>query len=139
MIAFDTDVLTLYLRGHGPTMSSVQTLPWGELALPIVVVEEVLRGRLDSIRKSQSKEKSEALINSYQRFMTSTQSCASFRILAYTERADTLFRGWRAVKMRVATQDLRIAAICVAHAAQLVTRNRKDYERLAGIDVLYWT
>jgi predicted nucleic acid-binding protein len=57
------------------------------------------------------------------------------QILAYTPDADLHFRFWKQQGMRVSTHDLRIAAICVAHQATLLTRNRRDFERIPGLAV----
>jgi predicted nucleic acid-binding protein len=47
-------------------------------------------------------------------------------VLSYTPQADTLYLQWRHQRIRVGTHDLRIAAICVAHGATLISRNRQD-------------
>jgi predicted nucleic acid-binding protein len=38
-------------------------------------------------------------------------------ILSYTPQAESLYQEWRQQGIRLATHDLRIAAICVVHAA----------------------
>jgi predicted nucleic acid-binding protein len=40
--------------------------------------------------------------------------------------------------LQVATHDLRIAAICVDHRATLVSRNRRDFDRVPELAVGYW-
>jgi tRNA(fMet)-specific endonuclease VapC len=138
MTALDTDVLTLFLRGNEPIMSRIFSLPWDSLALPIVVAEEVFRGRLDAIRKAQSHKKSVELIGKYHLFHLSIQSCSSFKLLPYSVDADRQYESWRARKIRVGIQDLRIAAICVAHGVPLATRNRRDFRQLDELTVHYW-
>ena len=46
---------------------------------------------------------------------------------------------FRSRKIRFATHDLRIAAISVAHRVKLISRNRRDFDRVPGLDVEYWT
>jgi len=48
------------------------------------------------------------------------------------------YRQWRQQNIRVSTHDLRIAAICVAHSARLISRNRQDFERVPGLTVEFW-
>ena len=43
-----------------------------------------------------------------------------------------------AAKIRVGTQDLRIAAIATAHNATLVTRNARDYQLVPGLTLDVW-
>lgn len=62
-----------------------------------------------------------------------------FRLLAYTDTAHKLFLSWRAARIRIGTQDLRIAAICFAHGATLVTRNARDYALVPGLALDVWT
>jgi tRNA(fMet)-specific endonuclease VapC len=45
---------------------------------------------------------------------------------------------WRKKKIRGSTHDLRIAASCVVNSATLVTRNRRDFEHIPGLDVEFW-
>jgi tRNA(fMet)-specific endonuclease VapC len=35
--------------------------------------------------------------------------------------------------------DLKIAAIALAHTATLVTRNTRDFEKIAGLKIEDWT
>ena len=48
------------------------------------------------------------------------------------------FHDFRSRKIRVATHDLRIASISIAHRVKLVSRNRRDFDRVPGLDVEYW-
>ncbi|MBW3597524.1 MAG: type II toxin-antitoxin system VapC family toxin [Planctomycetes bacterium] len=38
----------------------------------------------------------------------------------------------------IGTMDLKIASICLAHDATLLTRNRKDFENVAGLQIEDW-
>ena len=44
MIAFDTDVLTEILLGDPTLVARVVTIPPHEQTVPVVVIEEILRG-----------------------------------------------------------------------------------------------
>ena len=60
-------------------------------------------------------------------------------ILPYTAQAEALYQEWRSQKIRLGTHDLRIAAICVAHMARLISRNLRDFDQVPGLQVEYWT
>lgn len=42
-------------------------------------------------------------------------------------------------KVRIGTQDLRIASIAIANNAILVTRNQRDFSRVPGLQFEDWT
>ncbi|MBI3249091.1 MAG: type II toxin-antitoxin system VapC family toxin, partial [Deltaproteobacteria bacterium] len=66
---------------------------------------------------------------------------ADFRrlhILSYTVQAEALYQEWRQQGVRLGTHDLRIAAICVAYSATLISRNRRDFERVPGLVAEFW-
>jgi tRNA(fMet)-specific endonuclease VapC len=60
------------------------------------------------------------------------------RVLQHSAIAEAQFQEWRSQKIRVPTHDLRIAAICVAERAKLVSRNRRDFEAIPGLEVEFW-
>lgn len=51
MIAFDTDVLSLAFSGDQRIAERIRQIPTAEQLIPIVVVEEILRGRMSQIRR----------------------------------------------------------------------------------------
>lgn len=54
MIAFDADVLTEILAGHPGLTQRAALVPAHEQSVPIIVVEEILRGRLNGIRSAEA-------------------------------------------------------------------------------------
>lgn len=138
MIAVDTDVLTLVLLGEPTAMARLATVPPNQQAIPVVVAEEILRGRLDAIRKAQSSADGSRLIVAYQRFEETARILSRIQILRYTDHANALFLKWRSERIRIGSNDLRIAAICAAHSATLVTRNERDFRRIPGLKIDVW-
>jgi tRNA(fMet)-specific endonuclease VapC len=139
MIVFDTDVLTDVLRGAPDIVRRARQIPREEQAVPIVVVEEILRGRLNAIRQAEAGRLSLTVARAYELMRETIHDLRSVLILSYTDRAEILFNEWRAGKIRVATHDLRIAALCVDQGAKLVSRNRRDFDRVPGLIVEYWS
>ncbi len=138
MTAIDSDVLTLFFQGYEPYVIKLRSIPSSEVALPVVVVEEATRGRLDAIRKAQQGGDSDRLIDSYAAFGKSCRDLARFGVLPYTSAAHDLFLTWRAAKIRIGTRDIRIAAIAVAHDIELATNNRRDFEKVPGLKLSVW-
>lgn len=138
MIALDTDVLSLILVGNGGYVSRLNELPPDEVCVTVVALEEAMRGRLDGIRKAQQSDRAGALAAAYERFQQGFTDLRAYRVLPYTAAAHELFLAWRAGKIRVGTQDLRVAAICVAHDADLVSRNRRDFNRVPALKLTVW-
>ena len=138
MSAFDTDVLTLIFAGFEPYRQRLNAIPRDEQFVPIVVLEEHIRGRLNTIRQAESGKSKISLSDAYDLLQRSLLDSRSFRILAFTPEAERLVDEWRAAKIRIGTQDLRIAAICIAHNVKLATRNKRDFDKVPGLNLEVW-
>lgn len=138
MTAFDTDVLTEILHADPVYVQRMGLIPPADRVIPVVAWEEILRGRLDAIRRAQAGRIRLTVERAYDFFQAALEGVHPYRILPYTTGADALFRQWKAAKIRVGAQDLRIAAICHDHGAKLVTRNARDYTQVPGLNLEVW-
>jgi tRNA(fMet)-specific endonuclease VapC len=138
MIAFDTDVLTEVLVGNTAYVGRAAAVPLHEQAVPVIVVEEIMRGRLNIIRQAEAGRTSISLAGAYELFEDTFADFRRLRVLSYTEQADALYQEWRQQGFRLGTHDLRIAAICIAHSATLISRNRRHFERIPGLATEFW-
>lgn len=139
MKVFDTDVLTDILRGVPAVVQRGALIPPEKQAIPIVVAEEILRGRLNAIRQAEAGRLPITIARAYELMRNSLSDLRDVTILPYTDNAELLFRKWRAQKIRVATHDLRIAAVCVDHDGELASRNRRNFDLVPGLKVEYWS
>jgi predicted nucleic acid-binding protein len=65
MKAFDTDILTEILTGNPAYAERLAAVPPGEQAVPIVVIEELIRGRLNTIRQAEAAKSSITIEQAY--------------------------------------------------------------------------
>lgn len=63
---------------------------------------------------------------------------AGFRIAPFADAAAAEFVRLRAAKVRIATSDLKIAAIALTHNALLLTANRRDFAQVPGLRFENW-
>ena len=66
------------------------------------------------------------------------ESLGKLSILPFDREAADEYQRLRSLHRRAGTMDLKIAAICLAHDAMLLTRNLRDFEGLAGLRVENW-
>ncbi len=138
MMAFDTDVLSLILLGQANYLRKFEAVTVKQRFATIVNCEEVLRGRLHAIRSAEATKKADLLMLKYELLHSSLDQLGKLQVLSCNQRAHDLFSQWRAAKVRIGTQDLRIAAICVAHDATLVSRNRRDFDKVPELKLSVW-
>ena len=126
MIAFDTDVLVEILRGNPAIVERAARVSSNEQSISIVVVEEILRARFNAIRQAEAGNLPINLPRAYELFERSLKELRHFAVLLFTSDAESIFHEFRGRKIRVATHDLRIAAICVAHQSNLFRGTGKN-------------
>lgn len=138
MIRFilDTDHLSLFQRSHTAVTERVKSLPPEVLAITIVTVEEQLRGRLAQIKVARNAVEFSL---AYQRLNQAVEELAAFTRLPYDEAAHHHFLHLKSLKLRVGTQDLRIAAIALARDCALVTRNTQDFQAIPRLTLADWS
>ncbi len=125
MRAFDTDVLVEILAGNPIYVRRAASVPLDEQVVPVVVVEEILRARLNAIRQAEAGKGKLSISQAYEMLARSLVELRRLPYLPYRESANDLFREWRSRGIRVATHDLRIAAICVDIRATLICATGK--------------
>ena len=77
-------------------------------------------------------------IRGYAQFQHSMTLLMKLHILPFDEDAARCFASLQNQRTRVGTMDLKIAAICIAHDATLLSRNLVDFEKVPGLRVENW-
>jgi tRNA(fMet)-specific endonuclease VapC len=137
MKAFDADVLTLIFHGNAAYAQKLAQIPAADRTIPIVAAEQMLRGRLNYIRQTEAGKTKSTLDNAYSFLEKTIHDFQGAKLLPYTAAAEALVQSWRKQKIKVGISDLRIAAICVAHSATLISRNRRDFDQVPGLLIEY--
>jgi tRNA(fMet)-specific endonuclease VapC len=139
LYVMDTDHLSLYERGNPQIQKRIldihQTLT-DRLVTTVVSVEEQFAGRLAQIRKATVPQN---LISAYAFLKLTLLFLSDLDVLDYNTSAEEHFREFKILGLRVGTQDLRIAAITLAHQGVLLTRNRCDFEKVPGLILQDWS
>jgi tRNA(fMet)-specific endonuclease VapC len=106
-----------------------------DVFISIISVQESVQGWLSLInRKKAGRDQ----LHAYARFQQSIETLIKLTILPFDEAAARIFENLQRQRLRVGTMDLKIAAICLAHEATLLTRNLADFEKVPGLRVENW-
>lgn len=139
MVVLDTDVLSLLQRRQVALYTRLAARIASadeEIYVTIVSFEEQTRGWLASAAKARTPEQ----------YATATRRLNEMRldfedraVLLFDDRAVAEFKHLKATKIKIGTMDLRIASIVLASAATLISRNRRDFQQVPGLQVEDWT
>ncbi len=137
MLILDTDHLSEFIRSSaaGIRLSEKLAATRESSAISIVSVEEVNRGRLASISKARTAT---ARLAAYNALSELTSALRHWDVVDWTTASEATFARLVSARPRIGTMDLRIAAIAIANDATLLSRNLRDFERVAGLKVENW-
>jgi tRNA(fMet)-specific endonuclease VapC len=133
---FDTDHLTLYDHVAVSVWRRLAQHPSGTVGISAVTVEESLRGRLAALTRHQSGHQQ---VQAYARLVVSLQLFQQFPIVAFDHSCESQYQQLRRLRLRVGSQDLRIAAVALVHRLTLLTRNRRDFGQIPGLALDDWS
>lgn len=135
LYVLDTDHLSLYGRNHPQVIAQLQANQ-GQIATTAINVEEQLRGRLAQVAEARDGV---ALSSAYQRLVETVMLLSEFQVLQYDANSHTIYQSLKAQRIRVGTQDLRIASIVLAHNGILLTRNLQDFQKVPNLVIQDWS
>jgi Predicted nucleic acid-binding protein, contains PIN domain len=138
MIRFllDTDHVSLHERGHLPLRARMASMPSESIAVSVVTVEEMVRGRLAVLAR---RSEGEARTRAYAKFLETVVFFGSIPVVPFDLACEQKYQELRALRLRVGSQDLRIAATALVNNLVLVTRNRQDFEHIPGLSIEDWS
>ena len=136
LYVLDTDHISLYQKSHPQVTVRIKATEVQDLAVTIISAEEQLRGWFDAIRQANSGER---LQWAYLGLRQGIEYFNTIHVLDFSQAAINRYLALRAAKIRIGTQDLRIAAIVLSFNGTLVTRNRRDFVQVPGLKIEDWT
>ncbi len=135
----DTDHFSLWQRNHPMVTARLGSLNPEELAITIITAEELIRGRLHVIRQASQPHQAERLVSAYMKLWNTLDDFQNLNLLKFDQQAYIIYTELRHQKIRIGTQDLRIASIVLSNKAILITRNSRDFVKVPGLVFEDWT
>ena len=139
MILLDTNHLTVLKYSenehHKSLVARMNSSADQDFAVPIVVVEEQLRGWLAVIHRASDSQRQ---IAAYDRLADLIAFFAEWKIVRFDDAASQHFDRLRLEGIRLGSMDLRIASIALANEATLITANFADFLRVSGLKQENW-
>lgn len=137
MVVLDTDHASeLGFRSAAGLRLLARLSASGEDAvITAITVEEQTRGWLAQIHRAANPAQQ---ITGYERLVRQIELLASWVILPWDLAAVETFQRLRRERIRIGTQDLKIASITLVHDAILLTRNVQDFAQVTGLKIENW-
>lgn len=132
----DTDHLSLQQRNHPQVIARIVTISPNELAITITSVVEQLAGRLAYLNRCRNEAE---IARACQLVKDTMFHLNQFQIIEYAPEAQRIFESLRKGRIRIGSQDLRIAVTALSVGAILVTRNAVDFEKVPGLRIQDWS
>lgn len=133
----DTDHVTLFQHNNFKIAQRARTVGSSNIFVTTVTLEEQLKGRLAGISRAGTKP--EHLAVAYNNLRRTVLYFCSVNLLDFDDTAYNCYQNLLQQKIRIGTQDLRIAAIAIANQIVLVTRNQQHFSKIPDLVLEDWT
>jgi tRNA(fMet)-specific endonuclease VapC len=138
MILLDTDHLSILIdrnaSGHAGLLHRLGNAG-DSLGVPVICVEEQCRAWLAKIHRTRDVYQQ---IPAYERLIDLFRFFEDWKIVPFHSAAADNFLRYRKQRIRIGSQDLKIAAVAVSHAALLLSANLRDFRQVPGLRVENW-
>lgn len=136
----DTDHISFLQRRpapeHATLTARISRYAAEDFAFSIVSFHEQTLGANALIARTK---KPAEVIRGYTLFREILQGFTEAPVLPFDVTASNVFDDLRTRQIRVATMDMRIAAIALSRGLILLTRNRSDFGKIPGLTIEDWT
>jgi tRNA(fMet)-specific endonuclease VapC len=139
MILLDTDHISILQHADSASAERLrvrlrQTVD-RHIATTAITLEEQCRSWLDLIRRYSDVRQQ---VTYYGKFVAALRFFADWRVVEFDHAAAERFRSLRSARVRIGTNDLKIAAISLVGDATLLSRNLSDFRQVPGLRVEDW-
>jgi tRNA(fMet)-specific endonuclease VapC len=139
-VLLDTDHISILQHGEWPAVdvlrSRLKQLPVTDVRVTIVSFQEQVQGWLAYLRRARKRPET---LKGFSKLLMVLRDYSEREILPFDERAMDEFLALQQQRIRIGTNDLRIAAIAKANGVKLLSRNLRDFRLVPGLDVEDWT
>lgn len=140
MFIIDSDHLAILQRRSGDEylrlLERLNRFDRKVFYLTIVSFHEQISGWQQYIARARDTA---GVVRGYRRLEILLTEFADAQVLPFSDAAAEVFDELRRRKIRVATMDLRIAAIAIVNRMTILTRNAVDFERIPNLAIEDWT
>jgi tRNA(fMet)-specific endonuclease VapC len=106
-----------------------------EFAIPVICAEEQCRGWLALVNRARRIHDQ---IEPYQRLAKLIDFLSDWHLTPFDASAADEFERLRKQRIRIGTQDLKIAATAIVNEALLLTANLRDFRQVPGLRAEDW-
>lgn len=132
----DTDHISLLQRNHPNVKQRLTSIDPNKIFVTVITFEEQMRGRLNQVKQAKSQQ---SLISAYHALRETIEDYKRLNLLDFDKDAYSCHMNLLRQKIRIGSQDLRIAAIALSVDGIVVTRNQKDFGKVANLKTEDWT
>ncbi|HEY9866034.1 MAG TPA: type II toxin-antitoxin system VapC family toxin [Candidatus Obscuribacterales bacterium] len=136
----DTDHLSILQRQTGKDYSNLSTrmapYPLSDFAVSIVTFHEQMLGCHAYINRDRTLND---IVKGYEMMARLVSDFKVLPLVSFDADAATTFEQLKARRIQLAKMDARIAAIAMSRKLILLTRNHRDFGKVAGLVIEDWT
>jgi tRNA(fMet)-specific endonuclease VapC len=136
----DTDHLSILQRQAGKDFSNLSTRmarhPVSDFAVSIVTFHEQMLGSHAYINRARNLDD---VVKGYAMMARLVSDFKVLSLISFDASAATTFDQLQSQQIQLAKMDARIAAIALSRGLILLTRNHRDFGKIAGLVIEDWT
>ncbi|MBC6432835.1 type II toxin-antitoxin system VapC family toxin [Nostoc sp. HG1] len=136
----DTDHLSIIQRQMGQDYINLSTrmaqYPLSDFAISIVTFHEQLLGSHTYISRARNDSE---VVKGYEMMVRLVNDFKVLPLVSFDADAATALSQLQAQRIQLARMDSRIAAIALSRKLVLLTRNHRDFSKVAGLLIEDWT